>query len=217
MPEKWRREKITVTYVASLARVVVVALLEAFNSTVQLGISAVVNTEDGVLVTTWVLELEVELAVLAAVLNVDVGADGSDVFVEDQGDGLTVIREDGTSASLRATSSTIGDTDDVHRVGLVRGVDITLNDVLSKQVIDNVTLLQAVCRLCSVGWVRVRSSPGAGGRSLDRGRHRMRSGTGPGARGRRVDRSRRGRMSPGSGPGARGRGLDRGRRRTRPG
>ena len=72
------------TYLSSLAGEIVDRLLRAADAFVQVRISAVVGREDRVLEAAGVLEVEVELAVLAALGDGNTGADGSDVIVEDE-------------------------------------------------------------------------------------------------------------------------------------
>lgn len=74
------------------------------------GITTVVGGQDGVLEASWVLNIDVELAVLALLGNGNAGADRRNVRVEDQGDDATVIGELGSHGSLGASGTTILNT-----------------------------------------------------------------------------------------------------------
>ena len=86
------------TYLSSLPREIVDGLLRAADAFVKVRISAVVSREDGVLEAARVLEVEVELAVLAAFGDSNTGADGSDVLVENECQGCLVSGNGGADA-----------------------------------------------------------------------------------------------------------------------
>lgn len=84
-------------------------------------IAAVVGAEDAVLEAARVLDVDVDLAVLAVLGRLDIWADRGDVGVEDQGKDGPVGRDGRADGALRAASSTIADTTDGHLTGSVEG------------------------------------------------------------------------------------------------
>lgn len=103
----------TETHLSLLAREVVGGLERALDTLLDGSITAVVGAENGVLEATWVPDVDVELAVLAGVGKRNAGAEGGNVGIEDESDGGLVTRDLSAHGSLRATSSTIGDTTDL--------------------------------------------------------------------------------------------------------
>jgi len=101
-----------------LTREVVGGLLGGSDSLVESDESTSINTEDGVLEAGWVVEVDVDLAVLASVDGWDTWADGGDVLIEDEGEGSLVGRERDTDSSLWASSSTVSNGLNVDLVGI---------------------------------------------------------------------------------------------------
>ena len=91
---------------------VVGRLQSAGDALLDVGVSAVVSAQDGVLETTRILKLEGELAVLALLGEGDTGTDGGDVGIVDQGNDTLIIRDDGADTTLRAACSTSTDLQD---------------------------------------------------------------------------------------------------------
>jgi len=101
-------------------------------------VPTVVGRQDGVLETSGVLKVNVNLAVLALLSNGDTRADRGDVGVEDEGDNGPVGGDLGAHGALRATGSSIGDTIDcdlvyVSRDSLERIGDVNVLDQLVEQ------------------------------------------------------------------------------------
>lgn len=69
-----------------LAREVVGGLESSRNALLNGSVTAVIGAEYGVLEATWVLDVDVELTVLATLGDSNAGANGSDVCVKDEGD-----------------------------------------------------------------------------------------------------------------------------------
>lgn len=95
-----------------LAREVVSGLLDTLLSTGKAGVSAVGGGEDGVLPATWVLKVDVQLAVLAGVSDWNTWSKGSDVFIEDKGESGSVAGDLVSDGASWAASSTSADTGD---------------------------------------------------------------------------------------------------------
>lgn len=106
---------------SSLSREVVGGLLFASNTGIECSVSTVVGGEDGVLEAAGVLEVQVELAVLAALGDGNAGADGGDVGVEDEGHDGPVAGDGASNRVVGAASSTIGDTNNLD-LGWVWGI-----------------------------------------------------------------------------------------------
>lgn len=96
------------SYLSRLAGEVVGRLERAADTLLQRGVATVVGTEDGVLEAAGVLDVDVQLAVLAGLGDGDTGADGGDIGVEDEGDDGPVRGDLGADTALGAASSTIG-------------------------------------------------------------------------------------------------------------
>jgi hypothetical protein len=97
---------------SSLTREVVGGLEGAGDALLDGRVAAVVGGQDRVLEASGVLDINVELAVLALLGDGDAGADGGDVGVEDEGHDGAVTRDLGAHGALRASGSTIADTSD---------------------------------------------------------------------------------------------------------
>jgi len=97
-------------YLSGLAREVVGGLESARDALLDGGVTAVVGGQDRVLEASGVLEVNVELAVLALLGDGDARAGGCDVRVEDEGDNGAVRRDLGAHGALRTSSSSIADT-----------------------------------------------------------------------------------------------------------
>ena len=95
-----------------LAREVVGRLERTSDALLDGSISTVVGAEDRVLEATWVLNIDVELAVLALLGKSDTGADGGNVRVEDERDEGLISRKLVAQSALRASSSTVLDAAD---------------------------------------------------------------------------------------------------------
>lgn len=76
------------------------------------GVATVVGAEDGVLEATGVLNVHVDLAVLAVLGGLDIGAEGGDVGIKDERHDGPVGRDLVAHGALRASGSAIGDTAD---------------------------------------------------------------------------------------------------------
>jgi hypothetical protein len=92
---------------------VVGGLLGGSDSLVEGNESTGIDTKDGVLEAGWVVEVDVDLAVLAVLDDRDTWTDRCDVIIEDEGESGLVGRERDTNSSLWASSSTVGDGLDV--------------------------------------------------------------------------------------------------------
>lgn len=75
---------------AAVTGEVVGGLLETLLVPLEAGVSAVGGGEDAVLPSGWVAEVDVQLAVLAALGGWDTRADGSNILIEDQSEGGSV-------------------------------------------------------------------------------------------------------------------------------
>ena len=102
-----------VTYLFSLTREVVGRLQGTSDARLDRRVAAVVGRQDGVLEASRVLNVDIELAVLALLGNGNTGADGRNVGVEDEGDDAAVGRDLGAHGSLGASGSAIGNTSDL--------------------------------------------------------------------------------------------------------
>ena len=98
---------------SSLSGEVVDGLLGAGDALIESGVSTVVGGEDGVLEAAGVLEVQVKLAILAALGDGDTGTDGGDVLVEDEGHDGAVLGDGRSNGEVGAASSSVGDTDDL--------------------------------------------------------------------------------------------------------
>jgi hypothetical protein len=96
------------TYLSSLTREVVGGLQGAGDALLNGRVAAVVGRQDRILEASGVLEVDIELAVLALLGDRNAGADGGNVRVEDEGNDAAVTRDLGAHASLRTSGSTIG-------------------------------------------------------------------------------------------------------------
>ena len=76
------------------------------------GITTVVGAEDRVLEPTGVLDVHVDLAVLAVLDGLDIGTNRGNVGIEDERHDGAVRRDLVAHGALRASRSTIGDTAD---------------------------------------------------------------------------------------------------------
>lgn len=100
------------SYLLGHAGEVVVGLEGAADALLEGSISTVIGAEDGVLEATGVLDVDVQLAVLALVGDGNVGADGGNVGVEDDSDDGPVLGDLAADSSLGATGSAIAETAD---------------------------------------------------------------------------------------------------------
>lgn len=87
-------------------------------------VSTVVGGEERVLEALRIVEVDVDLAVLAGISGAEAGADRGVVLVEEKSEGLLVGGERDTDGSLRTSSSTVGDTSNVN----LRGVGLLSRD-----------------------------------------------------------------------------------------
>jgi hypothetical protein len=97
---------------SSLTREVVGGLQGPGDALLNGRVTAVVGRQDGVLEPAGVLEVDVQLAILALLGDGNAGANRGDVGVEDEGDNTAVTRDLGAHGALGASSSTIADTAD---------------------------------------------------------------------------------------------------------
>ena len=95
-----------------LAREVVSRLERTSDALLDGGISTVVGAEDRVLEATGVLNVDVELAVLALLGNSNAWADGSNVRVEDERDESLISRKLVAQSALGASCSAVLDAAD---------------------------------------------------------------------------------------------------------
>lgn len=65
--------------------------MQSVNTSIERDVASVDGAEDAVLETTWVSEVQVQLAVLAVLGDGDSWADGSDILIEDQGEAIWAI------------------------------------------------------------------------------------------------------------------------------
>lgn len=95
-----------------MAREVVGGLEGTADAFSEGSISTVVGAENRVLESTGVLDVDIQLAILAGLGGGNAGAYGGNVGVEDECDNGPVARDLSTHGTLRATSSTISNTSD---------------------------------------------------------------------------------------------------------
>lgn len=98
------------SYLSSVSGEVVGRLESARDTLLDGRVATVVGGQNGVLEASWVLNVDVQLAVLALLSNGDAGADRGDVRVEDERHDSPVAVDLGAHGALRATSSSIADT-----------------------------------------------------------------------------------------------------------
>jgi hypothetical protein len=92
----------------------VVGGLEGAGDTLLDGsVAAVVGGQDRVLEASRILDVDVELAVLALLSESDTRAGGGDVGVEDESHDAAIIRDLGAHSALRTSGSAIADTADL--------------------------------------------------------------------------------------------------------
>lgn len=101
------------SYLGSLSREIVGGLEETSDTLLDGGIATVIGRHDGVLETSGVLEVDIELAVLALLGDRDTRTDGRNVRIENESDNGTVIRDLSAHGTLRAASSAISDASDL--------------------------------------------------------------------------------------------------------
>ena len=95
---------------SSLSGEVVGVLLGTGDALVESGVSTVVGAEDGVLEATRVLDVQVELAVLAALGDGDAGADRGDVLVEYEGHDRLVGADGRCNGTAGAAGTSVCDS-----------------------------------------------------------------------------------------------------------
>jgi hypothetical protein len=95
------------SYLSLLAGEVVGGLESSSDASLDGSIATVIGRQDRVLEAAGVLNVDIELAVLALLSHGNAGADGRDVRIEDQGDDAAVIGELGSHSSLGASGATI--------------------------------------------------------------------------------------------------------------
>ena len=110
---KGSQELVLRSYLSLLSREVVGALQGTGDTLANGSITTVIGRKDGVLETTGVQEVDVELAVLAGLGNSNTGADGGNVGVEDEGHDAPVGRDLRANSTLRAAGSSVGHTTDL--------------------------------------------------------------------------------------------------------
>ena len=98
------------TYLSSLTREVVGGLEGAGDARLDGRVATVIGRQDRVLEAAGVLEVDVELAILALLGDCDARADGSNVRVEDERYDAAVGRDLRAHSALGASSSSIADT-----------------------------------------------------------------------------------------------------------
>lgn len=82
-PKLSRTKRIHDTYLVALAREVVCSLDDTLDTRVDIGISSVVGTVNGVRPARAVRETQVDLAVLALLVDANIGTDrSSEIFTE---------------------------------------------------------------------------------------------------------------------------------------
>lgn len=109
------------TYLRRETGEVVGGLQSTGNVLLDVGVTAVVGGEDGVLEATGVLDVKIDLASLAVLGDGNARADGGDVGVVDQGDSGAVARDGRGDSALGATGSTVGDTINLYLDQLLAG------------------------------------------------------------------------------------------------
>lgn len=70
------------------AREIEGALLTCGDTGISIHVATVDSVEDAVLETGWIFEVNVQLAILAALIDGDAGADGGDILVEDESEAV---------------------------------------------------------------------------------------------------------------------------------
>ena len=79
------------------------------DTSIELSKAAVVGGEDGVLEATGILQVDVELAVLAVLCDGDTLAHGGNIRVEDERHGGAIVGDNRCDSALRTASTAIGD------------------------------------------------------------------------------------------------------------
>jgi len=90
-----------------LAGEIVSGRLGSSDALVDANVSSEDGAEDAVLEAAWVAEVKIQLAVLAGLDDGNAGADGCNVGIEDEGEGLTISRDERANGALRTSSSSI--------------------------------------------------------------------------------------------------------------
>jgi len=96
----------------------VLGLLFGSDSFLEIGVARVVGLVQGVLVSVGVVELDVDVAVLALLDEGYTGTDGCDIAVEGEGDCLVVVALADGDCSCLATATGVVDSLDVNLVGV---------------------------------------------------------------------------------------------------
>lgn len=113
------------TNLLGLTREVVDGLLGTRDTLLKVCVSTVIRREDRELESTWVAEIDVELAVLAVLLGIDTRPNLSHILIKDEGHDLAVVGQNMAHSAIRASSAAIGDTNNVNLVW-VRSVAATV-------------------------------------------------------------------------------------------
>lgn len=121
-PGKVRKER---TNLLGLTREVVDGLLGTRYTLFKVCVATVIGREDRELESTWVAEIDVELAVLAVLLGVDTWSNLSHILIKDEGHDLAVVGQNMAHGAIRTSSAAIGDTNNVNLVW-VRSVAATV-------------------------------------------------------------------------------------------
>ena len=100
------------TYLVSLAGEVVCRLERTGDTLVDSSVTTVVGAEHRVLEAAGVVDVDVDLAVLALLSDGNAGADGRNVRVEDERDERLVSRELVAQGSLGTAGSAVGNATD---------------------------------------------------------------------------------------------------------
>ena len=104
-------------YLSGLSRKVVGRLLGAGDAGVEVRITPIVGGEDGVLETAGIQEVKIELAVLTALGDGRLAADGSHVAVHEDRQGCLVGADGVGDSALRATRAGVGEAGDLNSAG----------------------------------------------------------------------------------------------------
>ena len=102
------------TYLRGFACEVVCRLQGTGDALLYVCISTIVSTQNGVLEATRVLELKGELTVFALFSEGNVGANGGNIGIVDQGNDTSIFRNDSADGALGASSTASADLKDFH-------------------------------------------------------------------------------------------------------
>jgi len=123
-----------------ITREVVSGLVSSFHTCVQLNVATEIGRKDRKVPSLGNVEADVELTVLAVLLDTDVGTQGSEVLVEDQGEDLTTLGDALTDTALRTAGTGVLELFDVDFLGVGAGTDWFTNDDIGEVTVKGTVL-----------------------------------------------------------------------------